>query len=381
MPRREPSITVRCCRTSSAAPSAGVSGRLPYTRVRWPSPWRLAWASDVTAPFANTSCIGATFWSAFSSSGAVDIALPTQRLPSWATFSSSVIAASSSSTRSATGRAWSRHGSTSHLREFSGPTSSRTVVELRCTGKLLTQCDADPTLVKRDSRKLSKGVQVDSSTTSRRNFLRLAMAVPRAGSALAACGTAGPSQAGAGGGGGSAPPGGGATYWYLSGQPSEGVRTNALNRFNQANPNDQIQGTTFQNDAYKTRIRTAVGANQAPTIIWGWGGGTLRSYVQAGQVEDLTSWFGQNAAVKRRLFSSAFAPATVNGKIYAMPAETVQPIILYWNKRVFQKVGAQPPQSWGDIMNLVPKFNAAGVAPFSLGGQSRWTNIDRKSVV
>ena len=201
------------------------------------------------------------------------------------------------------------------------------------------------------------------------------MAVPLAGSALAACGTSGPSQAGAGGSGAAAPSGGGATYWYLSGQPSEGVRTNALNRFNQANPNDQIQGTTFQNDAYKTRIRTAVGANQAPTIIWGWGGGTLRSYVQAGQVEDLTSWFDQNAAVKSRLFSSAFAPATVNGKIYAMPAETVQPIVLYWNKRVFQKVGAQPPQSWGDIMSLVPKFNAAGVAPFSLGGQSRWTNM------
>jgi raffinose/stachyose/melibiose transport system substrate-binding protein len=215
---------------------------------------------------------------------------------------------------------------------------------------------------------------VDSSTTSRRNFLRLAMAVPLAGSALAACGTSGPSQAGAGGGG-SAPAAGGTTYWYLSGQPSEGVRTNALNRWNQANPNDQIQGTTFQNDAYKTRIRTAVGANQAPTIIWGWGGGTLRSYVQAGQVEDLSAWFDQNASVKSRLFQSAWTPATVNGKIYAMPAETVQPIILYWNKRVFDKVGAQPPQSWGDVMNLVPKFNAAGIAPFSLGGQSRWTNM------
>ena len=58
-----------------------------------------------------------------------------------------------------------------------------------------------------------------------------------------------------------------------------------------------------------------------------------------------------------------------------MPAETVQPIVLYYNKRVFEKVGAQPPQSWGDIMNLVPKFNAAGIAPFSLGGQSRWTNM------
>ena len=167
-----------------------------------------------------------------------------------------------------------------------------------------------------------------------------------------------------------------ATYWYLSGQPQEGIRTNALNRFNQANPNDQIQGTTFQNDAYKTNINTAVGASQAPTIIWGWGGGTLRSYVQAGQVEDLTSWFDQNAARQETACSPRrSAPATVNGKIYAMPAETVQPIVLYWNKRVFDKVGAQPPQSWGDIMSLVPKFNAAGVAPFSLGGQSRWTNM------
>jgi len=58
-----------------------------------------------------------------------------------------------------------------------------------------------------------------------------------------------------------------------------------------------------------------------------------------------------------------------------MPAETVQPIVLYYNKTVFDKVGAQPPQSWGDIMNLVPKFNAKGIAPFSLGGQSRWTNM------
>ena len=58
-----------------------------------------------------------------------------------------------------------------------------------------------------------------------------------------------------------------------------------------------------------------------------------------------------------------------------MPAETVQPIVLFYNKRVFDKVGAQPPQTWGDIMDLVPKFNAKGIAPFSLGGQSRWTNM------
>ncbi|MGW0480425.1 extracellular solute-binding protein [Nonomuraea sp. NPDC003214] len=194
------------------------------------------------------------------------------------------------------------------------------------------------------------------------------------GAALAACGTSGPTRAGGtptGGGGG----GGGATYWYLSGQPQEGIRAGAVERFNKANPGGQITGTTFQNDAYKAKIKTAIGAGQAPTLIWGWGGGTLRSYVQAGQVEDLTPWFGENAAVKDRLFPSSFGAATIDGKIYAMPCETVQPIVLFYNKKLFDKIGAEPPQSWGDIMALVPKFNAAGIAPFSLGGQSRWTNM------
>jgi raffinose/stachyose/melibiose transport system substrate-binding protein len=203
--------------------------------------------------------------------------------------------------------------------------------------------------------------------TSRRTFLGLAAGLP-VGAALAACGSSGPSKGGAA-------TGDKTTYWYLSVQPQEGIRTRAVERFNKANPDNQIAGTTFQNDAYKTKIKTAIGAGQAPTIIWGWGGGTLKTYVDAGQVEDLTSWFSSNAKVKDRLFPSSFGPATVGGKVYAMPCETVTPIVLYYNKKLFEQVGAQPPQSWGDIMALVPKFNAKGIAPFSLGGQSRWTNM------
>lgn len=202
---------------------------------------------------------------------------------------------------------------------------------------------------------------------SRRHFLALG-AGTGAAAALAACGSSGPAKSGGGGAGA-------ASYWFLTGQPGEGIRQAAVDRFNQANPDAGIQGTTFQNDAYKTKIKTAIGAGQAPTIIWGWGGGGLKSYVDAGQVEDLTDWFGQNAAVKNRLFPASFGAATINGKIYAMPAETVQPIVLYYNKKAFEKIGAQPPQSWGEIMSLVPRFNGAGIAPFSLGGQSRWTNM------
>jgi raffinose/stachyose/melibiose transport system substrate-binding protein len=211
-------------------------------------------------------------------------------------------------------------------------------------------------------------------TTSRRTFLRVAMG---AGAAvgLAACGgTSGPKSSGGSSSGGAAAKGS-ASYWILTGAPGQGVREDTVKRFNAANPKTPIKTTAFQNDAYKTKIKTAIGAGQAPTLIWGWGGGGLKSYVDANQVDDLTSWLGQNPAVKSRLFPSSFGAATVGGKIYAMPCETVQPIVLFYNKTNFDKVGVEPPKSWGDIMDLVPKFNAKGIAPFSLGGQSRWTNM------
>ncbi|MGQ7297192.1 extracellular solute-binding protein [Quadrisphaera sp. KR29] len=207
-----------------------------------------------------------------------------------------------------------------------------------------------------------------TSQASRRQFLSMIALAPVAGYALSACGTSGPGGSGSGGDAV-------ATEWYLSGEPSETITTNAVNAFNEANPDKKIGLTFFQNDAYKTKIKTAIGAGQAPTIIYGWGGGTLASYVAAGQVDDLTGWFDQNAAVKDRLFPSSFGPATVDGKLYALPNETVTPIVMYYNEDLFQQVGAEKPTTWDELLALVPVFRDAGVAPLSLGGQSRWTSM------
>jgi raffinose/stachyose/melibiose transport system substrate-binding protein len=212
---------------------------------------------------------------------------------------------------------------------------------------------------------------VTNSNFSRRNFLGLAAGAAGA-AALAACGSSGPSDKTGTTGGGSK---GSASYWSLSGEPGEPIRQAAIDRFNKANADTKITPTFFQNDAYKQKIKTAIGAGQAPTMIWGWGGGGLKSYVDANQVLDLTDWLGQNAAVKDKILPSSFGAATVNGKVYALPVETVQPIVLFYNKKVFEKVGVEPPKTYGDILNLIPKFNAKGIAPFSLAGQSRWTNM------
>ncbi|MEZ0492713.1 extracellular solute-binding protein [Kineococcus sp. TBRC 1896] len=203
-----------------------------------------------------------------------------------------------------------------------------------------------------------------SPTAARRTFLSLVCAAPLAAT-LAGCGDSGPGAAA----------GDGATMWILTGQPAEGIRTDAVETFNDSHEDGRIALSAFQNDAYKAKIRTAIGANQAPTIIPTWGGGGLRDYVKSSQVEDLTPFFDEHADLRDELFASAFGAATVDGRIYAMPCEVVSPIVMYYNKALFDQVGAQPPTTWDELMALVPVFNDAGVAPISLGGQSRWTNM------
>ena len=218
---------------------------------------------------------------------------------------------------------------------------------------------------------------MDLKPTSRRNFLSLALGAPPPPPSRPA--EAPPRLrrrrrwrgAPSGGGGG----GGAATYWYLSGPPGEAIREDTVKRFNTANPDTQIKSTDVPERRVQDEDQDGDRRRPGPDHHLGLGRRRPPEYVKNDQVVDLTSFFSENAAVKDRLFPASFGAATVDGKVYALPTETVQPIVLYWNKKVFDKVGAQPPQSWADIMALVEKFNSAGVAPFSLGGQSRWTNM------
>ena len=173
-----------------------------------------------------------------------------------------------------------------------------------------------------------------------------------------ACGTSGPSGAS----------GGKPTAWALTGGDEQVFRTS----FGTAG----IDGQFFGNDAYKQKIRSAVGAGQAPTLVYSWGnGGMLKSWVAAGKIMDLTPEVAKDPALTGRFLPAVAKSGVIDGKTYAVPNNSMQPVFLYYNKDLFARVGAQPPKTWDELMALVPKFTAAGIAPFSLGGQSKWPQL------
>lgn len=216
---------------------------------------------------------------------------------------------------------------------------------------------------------LPRGSRAPGTTTSRRRFLAALTMAPLAGAALSACGSSGPAST-SGGGGDTA-----ASMWYLSGDPNESIKNDNLKTWNADHPDESVGVTFFQNDAYKTKIKTAIGAGQAPTLIYSWGGGTLRSYAEADQVLDMTSIFEGDQAFKDSVLASTYDAATTDGKVYAYPNENASLIVFYINKDLFQQNGVEPPTTWDDLLAAVTTFNEAGIAPIALGGQSRWTSM------
>ncbi|MGW5055258.1 extracellular solute-binding protein [Actinokineospora sp. NPDC004072] len=185
-----------------------------------------------------------------------------------------------------------------------------------------------------------------------------------AAAALAACGTAGP---GAGGGGAQEP----VVVWALQDEALNKIEQDSITRFGA----DRAKLETFANDPYKQKLRVALGSPQAPDVFFNWGGGNLKEYVDAGKVADLTGLLDGNPELKAAFLPSVLDGAKINGKHYGIPMRGMQPVVLFYNKKLFAEAGAQPPKTWDDLLSLVDTFKAKGVTPIALAGSQAWTEL------
>lgn len=177
-------------------------------------------------------------------------------------------------------------------------------------------------------------------------------------------------------GGGSEPsgPGGsdsGATAWALTGG-SEAVFRASFERWNEEHPDAPIASEWFANDAYKEKIRTSVGSGNAPTLIFSWAGGTLADYVANDAVVDLTD---ELAVLLDSIIPSVAANGEVDGRIYAVPNNQSQPVILYYNAELLAQVGVSVPTTYDELLDVVAALAAEGIIPIALAGQSVWPEL------
>lgn len=159
------------------------------------------------------------------------------------------------------------------------------------------------------------------------------------------------------------------TAWAVTGGVHEQLWNASFDWWNEEHPDEPFSVEMFANDAFKEKIRTAVGAGNAPTLIWGWAGGTLKEYVDNDKVVDITEG---TKDVLERVIPSVADVGRIDDKVYAIPNAQSQPVILYYNQDLFDQVGLSVPTTWDELMDSIPVFKDAGIAPLSVAGQSKW---------
>ncbi|WP_069802000.1 substrate-binding domain-containing protein [Thermogemmatispora onikobensis] len=163
--------------------------------------------------------------------------------------------------------------------------------------------------------------------------------------------------------------------WDISNGNDQKLIQDITAKFNQTHSSIHATVQFFQNDPYKQKLQVAMGAHQPPDIFFGWGGGILKSYIDAGDVYDLTPDLNADPAWRDRFLPSSLGAATFNNHIYGIPNDGVQPVVFLYNKDIFAKYKLSIPQTWGDLLALVKTVKQQGLQPIALGGASKWTYL------
>jgi raffinose/stachyose/melibiose transport system substrate-binding protein len=139
--------------------------------------------------------------------------------------------------------------------------------------------------------------------------------------------------------------------------------------FQAENTNIKLEIDATEAEASKTKIKVAAAANEMPDIFTYWGGGMLKSIVDAGKALPLDEYL--NDGTKDRMVSGTLANMTFDGKAYGLPY-SIMTCVLYVNKEMFDQNGLKLPETYSDLVAAIKGFRAKGITPMAVGGKDRW---------
>ncbi|QUH31631.1 extracellular solute-binding protein [Vallitalea guaymasensis] len=162
------------------------------------------------------------------------------------------------------------------------------------------------------------------------------------------------------------------SFWHLwpegTGAQSEAV-SKVIADFEAENPNIKIIADATENETYKTKIKTAIAAGEAPDLFFSWGAGWSKSFVESGMVLPLDDYIHDGTTDK--LIGGALTNFTYDGKIYGLPL-TLNVGIMYCNEELFEEHGIKIPETYSELKEAVIAFREKDIVPFAAGGKDRW---------
>jgi len=162
-------------------------------------------------------------------------------------------------------------------------------------------------------------------------------------------------------------------WWHITTtDPGKAVFQGIADAYVAAHPNIKINITILENEAFKTKLATAMQSGQVPDLFQSWGGGIMAAQADAGMLKDITS---DISSWKDTINPGALSIYAYKGKQYGVPWDMGM-IGVWYNKALFTKAGiTAAPATWEDFLADVTKLKAAGITPLAIAGKDMWPSM------
>lgn len=169
-------------------------------------------------------------------------------------------------------------------------------------------------------------------------------------------------------------------FWHLWTTPAEANKEaidKVLALWAKENPNIKIEVDAVENETYKTKIKTAIAANEAPDVFFTWGGGFSKPFIDAGKLLNLNPYLKD---INSRLVGGSLTYLTVNKKVYSLPF-SLWAGIMYYNKELFDKYNVKIPETFNEMLAAVKVFRDKGIVPIEVGEKDRWPGMFYQNIL
>jgi xylobiose transport system substrate-binding protein len=186
--------------------------------------------------------------------------------------------------------------------------------------------------------------------------------------AVSACGSSGP---------GSAASQAGSFEIADYGDANDTLEQSAVNAYNATPEGHKVKAVlqTFPGANYSEKLQTVIGSGEAPDVFFNWGSGSIQSYVKAGLVQPLNSFFQTNPKLNSSFLPNIMSAAKIGSDYYGVPMRGAQPAFLFYNKTVLAKYHLSPPATWSQLLSEVATLKSHGLIPIALGGGDQWPEL------
>ncbi|MGG6309385.1 extracellular solute-binding protein [Paenibacillus macerans] len=163
------------------------------------------------------------------------------------------------------------------------------------------------------------------------------------------------------------------SFWGIStAEPEKSEMEGIIKEWNDANPDIQIEYSGTEKNAFKTKIKTAIAAGEAPDIMYSWTGGFAQPFAQSGKLLALDEYLTDE--VKDQMLPGALDNITYDGKVYGLTYGQMAGA-LYVNAELFDKYQVKVPETYSEFMTAVDTFKKNGVTPMITGMKDLWPGM------